>query len=157
MHYAIDLIDRINMRRGLGGFKTTSLVDCDVDDCRTRLHIHQLRPRYELGRGGSRYKHCANDHVGLSDEFFGVAAVEAMAAGAVPVFPNSLSYPELIPDKVHADVLYDSEDELDELLRRSLGDEKMRKRLRKVIAPAMKKYSWNVVGKKYDDRLTTLA
>ncbi|MGI9604566.1 MAG: tRNA-queuosine alpha-mannosyltransferase domain-containing protein [Acidimicrobiales bacterium] len=41
-------------------------------------------------------------------EYFGVAMVEAMAAGAIPVLPNRLSYPELVPSEWHADVLYDN-------------------------------------------------
>lgn len=39
-------------------------------------------------------------------EFFGIAIVEAIAAGATPLLPNRLSFPELIPDEHHGDVLY---------------------------------------------------
>lgn len=39
-------------------------------------------------------------------EFFGIAHVEAMAAGAVPVLPNRLSFPELIEPQWHAAALY---------------------------------------------------
>jgi len=39
-------------------------------------------------------------------EFFGIAIVEAIAAGATPVLPNRLSFPELIADKWHSATLY---------------------------------------------------
>lgn len=39
-------------------------------------------------------------------EFFGIALVEAIAAGAVPVLPNRLSFPELIEPRWHDTVLY---------------------------------------------------
>ncbi len=39
-------------------------------------------------------------------EFFGIAIVEAIAAGAVPVLPDRLSYPELIHPRWHDAVLY---------------------------------------------------
>ena len=40
-------------------------------------------------------------------EYFGVAMVEAMTAGAVPLLPNRLSYPEVVPERFHDAVLYD--------------------------------------------------
>lgn len=39
-------------------------------------------------------------------EFFGISVVEAMAAGARPVLPDRLSYPWLVPDELHHEVLY---------------------------------------------------
>jgi glycosyltransferase involved in cell wall biosynthesis len=39
-------------------------------------------------------------------EFFGVGVVEAMMAGCVPILPEDLSYPELIPPRLHSTVLY---------------------------------------------------
>ncbi len=51
-------------------------------------------------------------------ENFGLAMVEAIAAGCHPVLPRRLSYPELIPLDVHADCLYDDDDELHTKLTR---------------------------------------
>ncbi len=45
-------------------------------------------------------------------ENFGLSVVEAVAAGAYPLLPNRLSYPELVPEQLHADHLYRDEEEL---------------------------------------------
>lgn len=55
-------------------------------------------------------------------EFFGVSMMEAIHCGCHPLLPNRLTYPELIPDRLHAPllhapVLYESEDALFETLR----------------------------------------
>lgn len=39
-------------------------------------------------------------------EFFGIAVVEAMMAGCVPVLPDALSYPEVVPEPFRDVVLY---------------------------------------------------
>ncbi|MGB0716565.1 MAG: tRNA-queuosine alpha-mannosyltransferase domain-containing protein [Phycisphaerae bacterium] len=39
-------------------------------------------------------------------ENFGIAVVEAMLAGAYPILPGRLSYPELLPSAVHGEILY---------------------------------------------------
>lgn len=61
-------------------------------------------------------------------EFFGVAIMEAIRCGCHPLLPNRLTYPELIPERLHrpllhAPVLYEDEDELFEVLRRILTGE----------------------------------
>jgi glycosyltransferase involved in cell wall biosynthesis len=53
-------------------------------------------------------------------ENFGISVMEAIAAGCHPVLPNRLSYPELIPEQFHGDVLYEDEHELVQLLRRAV-------------------------------------
>ncbi len=91
----------------------------------------QTRPKAFLKaekRYGSRilqYGYCKNkaDYTGwLSkaditvstaiQENFGIATVEAIRAGCIPLLPDRLSYPELIPEKFHKDTIYSSDDEL---------------------------------------------
>jgi len=54
-------------------------------------------------------------------EFFGIAIVEALAAGAVPVLPTRLSFPELIEPQWHEAALYPDGD-LRTRLRTVLSD-----------------------------------
>ncbi|MGD8394008.1 MAG: DUF3524 domain-containing protein, partial [Candidatus Eiseniibacteriota bacterium] len=42
-------------------------------------------------------------------EFLGLAVLEAIAAGAYPLLPARLSYPEIIPSDLHADHLYEED------------------------------------------------
>lgn len=47
-----------------------------------------------------------------AQENFGYAAVEALAAGAVPLLPRRLSYPEIVPRALHDDLLYGTDRDL---------------------------------------------
>ncbi|NND99816.1 MAG: DUF3524 domain-containing protein [Pirellulaceae bacterium] len=48
-------------------------------------------------------------------EFFGIAVCEAIDAGAAPVLPNRLSYPELVPDNDRYESIDDAVDQIDAL------------------------------------------
>jgi len=79
----------------------------------------------------SRLLHRSNIIVSTSiHEFFGIAIMEAIYCGCHPLLPNRLTYPELIPEHLHrpllhAPVLYESEDELFEILASVLkGDQR---------------------------------
>ena len=50
-------------------------------------------------------------------EFFGISVVEALYCGCYPVLPRRLSYPEMIPEEVHGEVLYGSDELVDALAR----------------------------------------
>lgn len=89
-------------------------------------------------------------------EFFGVAMAEAVAAGAFPVAPDALSYPELIPTE-HAACLYHDDQGLYDRLLRSLTDPDHRAAVVSSTRPAMRSYGWREVAPRYDDRLTALA
>ncbi len=49
-------------------------------------------------------------------ENFGLSIVEAVAAGAYPLLPKRLSYPEVIPGRFHADHIYESKKDLQQRL-----------------------------------------
>lgn len=55
-------------------------------------------------------------------EFFGIAVLEAMYAGCVPVLPHRLSYPELLPIEFHGRCLYDEATPLVERLVVTIRD-----------------------------------
>ncbi len=88
-------------------------------------------------------------------EFFGIAVVEALMAGCVPVLPDALSYPELIPSALHEASLYpvgtfgtrmaDVVMTLPEHRAAAAG-----------LANAMQRFSWPLVIADYDSRITAI-
>ncbi len=85
-------------------------------------------------------------------EFFGVAVVEAIAAGAFPVLPDRLVYPERIPDDLADVCLYDDEEGLVERLRTAIVDPGVRSRAVR-LPETMRRFDWSVVAPRYDDLL----
>lgn len=81
-------------------------------------------------------------------EFFGISILEAVAAGAFPLLPRRLSYPELFPVEMDDVVLYDNEEELFNKARTHL--------LSGAPAPyslqqhVHANYRWQVVAEQYD-------
>ena len=89
-------------------------------------------------------------------EFFGIAVVEAMAAGAMPVLPNELSYPGLLPESVHGEVLYDDDSEMDALLMHALSDGERREQISATIAAVVRRFDWSTIAPVYDGRISDL-
>ncbi len=111
---------------------------------------HLPRPEYVGLLGTSDVVVSAAHH-----EFFGIAVVEAMAAGAVPVLPTRQSYPELVPDRWHGAALYPDEG-LTSRLRDVLGDlPGWRDRVAGLDA-VMHRFDWRRVVEDYDDRIDAL-
>lgn len=101
-------------------------------------------------------RHLANCDLVVScakHEFFGVAVVEAVASGCVPLLPNALSYPELIRPPWHSTVLYepgtfgtrlvDAVSRIDELRDDVVG-----------LPQTMRRFGWDTMAKVYDDRIS---
>jgi glycosyltransferase involved in cell wall biosynthesis len=86
-------------------------------------------------------------------EFFGVSVVEAIYCGCLPVLPDRLSYPELIPAELHARCLYSGFDALLARLRAAIADPVAPLALREAAARG----DWSVLAPVYDCRLTTPA
>jgi len=81
-------------------------------------------------------------------EFFGVSVLEAIAAGAFPLLPHRLSYPELIPAELHPACLYADDDDL-------FGKAVQRLRLPRRAPPSLvahvrEQYDWGAVAPRYD-------
>ena len=94
---------------------------------------------------------CASIVVSTANqENFGIAVAEAVAAGAFPLLPSRLSYPDLLPGRWHRACLYRTQTELvarlDALLR-------VPERLavgRTGRSLAMRRYDWTRVGPALD-------
>lgn len=87
-------------------------------------------------------------------EFFGISIVEAVAAGAVPVLPNRLSYPEVVPEQWHP-LLYGDGDlrvRLVEVVEDLAGARAEANGLRE----AMHRWDWSQVAPRYDDALVSI-
>lgn len=90
-------------------------------------------------------------------ENFGMAVVEAIRCGCLPLLPARLSYPEIIPDEFHDEILYRSEKELHARLFRFLTAYPRYQALRRRLSAAMDRFSWaNLIGR-YDEELERLA
>ncbi len=81
-------------------------------------------------------------------EFFGISILEAVQAGAFPLLPNRLSYPELIPASLHPACLYDDEEELFHMAAARL-------KMPRAAPPSLRRavserFSWPVVAAAYD-------
>jgi len=88
-------------------------------------------------------------------EFFGVAPVEAMAAGCVPLLPDRLSYPELVPPSFHDAVLYGARPA--DRLRSALVDLPAARARVAGLREAMARWSWEALAPRYDEAIDRLA
>ena len=89
-------------------------------------------------------------------EFFGVAVVEAMAAGALPILPDRLVYPERIPPAHAAHCLYAGPDELVACLSSALAEPKRSRTLGAELASTVRHFDWREVAPRYDAWLESL-
>jgi glycosyltransferase involved in cell wall biosynthesis len=89
-------------------------------------------------------------------EFFGVAVVEAIAAGAFPVLPDRLSYPGLIPMDYHRHCLYGDEEGLVDRLRWALTHRPEAATVGAELAAHMSRFGWQAIAERYDTRFETL-
>ena len=92
-----------------------------------------------------------------TQENFGISMVEAMRHGCLPLAPNRLSYPEIIPEEVHADFIYDSQTDLIDKLSGLISNPSQFKDQRKMLSDKMGCFAWeNQIGY-YDEALEKLA
>ncbi|MEF3274756.1 MAG: DUF3524 domain-containing protein [Chloroflexus sp.] len=88
-------------------------------------------------------------------EYFGIAIVEAMACGCVPLLPARLNYPDLIPPAWHADCLYSDDAALPSALERMIKrlPELAQRDWSALAAP----YRWEDLAPRYDATLAAIA
>ena len=89
-------------------------------------------------------------------ENFGLAVVEAIGAGCLPLLPHRLAYPEVIPTAYHAQCLYQNQADLVAKLARIIADPSRFSGLSQALAVHMEKYDWENQIDAYDDLLISL-
>jgi hypothetical protein len=90
-------------------------------------------------------------------EFFGIAIVEAMYAGALPVLPARLVYPERIPAGFETRCLYADERDLVDKLRAAFSNPVASRASAATLAPTVAEFDWPLVAPQYDAMLEALA
>lgn len=89
-----------------------------------------------------------------AQEFFGVSVAEAMAAGAIPLVPNRLAYPELLGSSLRS-CLYQP-GTLANRLRDLLADPVSRAALRTGAKAAGARFGWRTVAPRYDEAIDSM-
>lgn len=84
-------------------------------------------------------------------EFFGVAMVEAMFAGCVPIAPRRFTYPMLVPEQLHEQCLFDDEEDfvakLRALIQHPAEDREEQ------VRPSAARFAWGGVAPEWDAAL----
>ncbi len=90
-------------------------------------------------------------------EFFGISITEAVYAGAFPVLPDTLVYPERIPREHHSTCLYDGHDELVAKLDWALSNRRQAAAIAADLNPVMAQFDWTAVAPQFDRRMEEVA
>jgi glycosyltransferase involved in cell wall biosynthesis len=90
-------------------------------------------------------------------EFFGISIVEAMYAGAFPVLPHRLVYPERIPIELHRRCLFRTRRQLAARLRAAVEDLEEARRIGARFRALVGCFDWSEVAPRYDDWLDRVA
>ena len=89
-------------------------------------------------------------------EFFGISVIEGMAAGAFPILPDRLVYPERIPDEFADRMLYRSEEGAVDLLGAALDSVSDTHETGAAMRAHVDEYAWPVVAAAYDGWLESI-
>jgi glycosyltransferase involved in cell wall biosynthesis len=90
-------------------------------------------------------------------EFFGVAVVEALYAGAFPVLPHRVVYPERIPADLHDRCLYRDGRGMADRIRWAVENRDAAHRIGSRLREQVAVFDWSAVAPQYDDWLDDLA
>ncbi len=92
-------------------------------------------------------------------ENFGIAVLEAMSEGCIPLLPRRLSYPEILPESLHTTCIYDGDDELEAKLRALIEAVSSTREprtdpgppVRQAVTEAARRYCWDRRIVDFDD------
>ena len=90
-------------------------------------------------------------------ENFGIAVIEAVRYGCVPLLPARLAYPEIIPEGFHPQVLYKDPGDLVDKLSRLITNYPEFEKLRGDLSEQMSWFAWENLIDSYDQELEKLA
>ena len=90
-------------------------------------------------------------------ENFGISVIEAIIMGCVPLLPDRLSYPEILPEEFHEHFLYKNRHDLIEKLSKIISDYKRYEEIQSRLAQEMTPFLWEHVISRYDRALERLA
>ena len=90
-------------------------------------------------------------------ENFGISIVEAVRFGCLPLVPNRLAYPEIIPANAHHLCLYDTFEDLVAKLSDILLQFSRHESLRQHLSDAMGQYDWTIRIAEFDREFARLA
>lgn len=83
-------------------------------------------------------------------EFFGIAVTEAIYAGAFPLLPHRLVYPERIPPEFHDRCLHRGGDDLVGRLIAAITNRREAAQVARALRPTMAECDWSAVAPRYD-------
>lgn len=86
-------------------------------------------------------------------ENFGISVMEAVAHGCLPLLPNRLSYPELIPEHLKADVIYRDDADLEARLEHILVQPDAYQDRAVALAVHAARFAWTHMAEKWDKAL----
>lgn len=89
-------------------------------------------------------------------EFFGISLLEAIYCQTLPLLPNRLSYPELLPARFHETCLYEDEAALQQKLSWALTHRAEIREVARALATAVTSYAWQQTAPNYDAQMHTI-
>ncbi len=92
-----------------------------------------------------------------NQENFGISVVEAVRHGCLPLLPNRLAYPEVLPQLFHDRFLYRNQEDLEQKLATLLNSSGSFEVERRQLSEEMRRYAWRQQIRLYDDILEDLA